>query len=195
MRPRAGPITAPTLLWRLADDAVIVKVAACGAHSLALDAAGRVQEMPQHADDTRDAGRLVLVRDAAAAEQRPQTLVHAFALGLELAQHLQAITGAREIALTLAAGSFEVAQARGGQVVVAREFGATVLRGSLGYGQSARLHAHRPFGLDDNLPVVIEIVDAETPLRAFVETLSEFHDIGLITFEKVEVVRFGITAS
>ncbi|MCK5911826.1 MAG: DUF190 domain-containing protein [Caulobacter sp.] len=73
--------------------------------------------------------------------------------------------------------------------------GATVLRGSLGYGQSARLHAHRPFGLDDNLPVVIEIVDAETPLRAFVETLSEFLDIGLITFEKVEVVRFGITAS
>ena len=37
-----GPITAPTLLWRLADDAVIVKVAACGAHSLALDAEGRV---------------------------------------------------------------------------------------------------------------------------------------------------------
>ena len=69
--------------------------------------------------------------------------------------------------------------------------GATVLRGSLGYGHTSRLHAHRPFGLDDNLPVVIEIVDAEAPLRAFVETLGEFHDIGLITFEKVEVVRYG----
>ncbi|MDP1616576.1 DUF190 domain-containing protein [Phenylobacterium sp.] len=69
--------------------------------------------------------------------------------------------------------------------------GATVLRGSLGYGHSSRLHTHRPFGLDDNLPVVIEIVDAEAPLRAFVDTLDDLHDIGLITFEKVEVVRYG----
>ena len=69
--------------------------------------------------------------------------------------------------------------------------GATVLRGSLGYGHSSRLHAHRPFRLDDNMPVVIDIVDDEAPLRAFVVTLGEFHDIGLITFEKVEVVRYG----
>ncbi|KAK7248950.1 guanyl-nucleotide exchange factor [Aureococcus anophagefferens] len=41
-RPVELPSRAPTLLWRLADDAVIVKVAACGAHSLALDAEGRV---------------------------------------------------------------------------------------------------------------------------------------------------------
>lgn len=70
--------------------------------------------------------------------------------------------------------------------------GATVLRGSLGYGHSARLHAHRTLSLDDNMPVVIEIVDAEAPLRSFIETLREFRDIGLITFEKVEVVRYGL---
>jgi len=69
--------------------------------------------------------------------------------------------------------------------------GATVLRGSLGYGHSARLHAHRPLSLDDNMPVVVEIVDAEAPLRAFVETLGEFHEIGLVTFERVEIARFG----
>ena len=32
----------PTLLWRLADDAFVTKIAACGAHSLALDARGEV---------------------------------------------------------------------------------------------------------------------------------------------------------
>ena len=69
--------------------------------------------------------------------------------------------------------------------------GATVLRGNLGYGHSSRMHAHRPFALDSNLPVVIAIVDEEGPLRAFVETLGDLHDIGLITFEKVEVVRYG----
>ena len=69
--------------------------------------------------------------------------------------------------------------------------GATVLRGSLGYGHSSRLHVHRPFALNDNMPVVIEIVDEETAVRAFIDTLGGFHDIGLITFEKVEVVRYG----
>lgn len=69
--------------------------------------------------------------------------------------------------------------------------GATVLRATLGYGHSSRLHTHRPLGLDNNLPVVIEIVDDEGPLRAFIQTLGDLHDVGLITFEKVEVVRYG----
>jgi len=69
--------------------------------------------------------------------------------------------------------------------------GATVLRATSGFGHSSRLHKHRPLGLGDNLPVVIEIVDDDGPLRAFVETLVEFQNIGLITFEKVEVVRYG----
>ncbi|WP_068878907.1 MULTISPECIES: DUF190 domain-containing protein [unclassified Phenylobacterium] len=69
--------------------------------------------------------------------------------------------------------------------------GATVLRGRLGFGQASHLHVHRPFGLDDNLPVVIELVDQEPALRAFVGELDGFGDIGLITFEKVEVARYG----
>ena len=73
----------------------------------------------------------------------------------------------------------------------ARLAGATVLRGRKGFGESARLHGHRPFDLSDNLPVVIEIIDAEAPLKAFVETLGDLPDIGLITFEKVEVLRYG----
>ncbi|KAH8052520.1 hypothetical protein JL722_10069 [Aureococcus anophagefferens] len=62
---------APTLLWRLADDAVIVKVAACGAHSLALDAEGRVFSWGDG-----DGGRLGHGDDAGKAEP---TLISALA--------------------------------------------------------------------------------------------------------------------
>ncbi|MBP7703712.1 MAG: DUF190 domain-containing protein [Caulobacter sp.] len=73
----------------------------------------------------------------------------------------------------------------------ARLAGATVLRGRRGFGESARLHAPRPLNFDDNLPVVIEMVEEEARLRAFLVTLDDLKDIGLITLEKVEVVRYG----
>jgi len=69
--------------------------------------------------------------------------------------------------------------------------GATVLRGRTGFGQSSRLHGSKPFSLRDNLPVVLEIVDEQAPLEDFVGTLDDLNDIGLITFEKVQVVRYG----
>lgn len=69
--------------------------------------------------------------------------------------------------------------------------GATVLRGLKGFGESMRMHQHRTFSLNENLPVVIEIVDEESNLRAFVDALVDLTDIGLVTFEKVEVLRYG----
>lgn len=73
----------------------------------------------------------------------------------------------------------------------ARLAGATALRGLMGFGESARLHAHRLFDLGSNLPVVVEIVDEEGSLRAFLPSLNDLRGIGLITFEKVEVLRYG----
>ena len=73
----------------------------------------------------------------------------------------------------------------------ARLAGATVLSGRMGFGESAMMHEHHTFDLVDNLPVVVEIIDVEPKLRTFVESLSELVDIGLITFEKVEVIRYG----
>jgi PII-like signaling protein len=67
--------------------------------------------------------------------------------------------------------------------------GATVLRGPMGYGASARLHNANILDLSANLPLVIEMVDAENKLRAFAAELSEISDIGLITLEKVEVLH------
>jgi PII-like signaling protein len=73
----------------------------------------------------------------------------------------------------------------------ARLAGITVLRGLKGFGAGARLHQHRTFALSDNLPVVIEIVEEEDKLRAFVQAIDDLPEIGLVTFEKVEVLRYG----
>ena len=79
-----------------------------------------------------------------------------------------------------------VRRARGAKLA-----GATVLRGRKGFGKAALIHEHRPFDLSDNLPVVIEIVDEEASLRAFAASLNDLTDIGLATFEAVEVLRYG----
>ena len=52
----------------------------------------------------------------------------------------------------------------------------------------SRIHAHHLFGISDNPPLVIEIVDAEERLRAFMTDLAELRDIGLVTLERVEVL-------
>jgi hypothetical protein len=79
-------------------------------------------------------------------------------------------------------------------VLKAREAGlagATVLRGPMGFGGSAHLHTANILDLSANLPMVIEIVDAEHKLRAFAATLAGLKDIGLVTLEQVEVLHYG----
>jgi PII-like signaling protein len=79
-------------------------------------------------------------------------------------------------------------------VLKAREAGlagATVLRGPMGFGESARIHTANILDLSANLPLVIEIVDAEDKLRAFAATLAGLKDIGLVTLEPVEVLHDG----
>ncbi len=79
-------------------------------------------------------------------------------------------------------------------VLAAREAhlaGATVLRGHLGYGRSSRLHTAKILRLSDDLPVVVEIVDSEKKIDAFLPTLEKMIGSGLVTLEKVKVIRYG----
>jgi PII-like signaling protein len=69
--------------------------------------------------------------------------------------------------------------------------GATVLRGPLGFGRSSRLHTAKILRLSEDLPIVIEIVDAEDKIRAFLEVLEPIMPSGLVTLEKVQVIRYG----
>jgi PII-like signaling protein len=69
--------------------------------------------------------------------------------------------------------------------------GATVLRGPLGFGQSTRLHQPHMLPHASDLPVVIEIVDAEDKIEAFLPVLDEMMESGLVTLEKAQVLQYG----
>ena len=78
-------------------------------------------------------------------------------------------------------------------VLKARELhlaGATVLRGPMGYGKSSRLHTAKILRLSMDLPLVIEIVDAEEKIQAFLPVLDEMMKGGLVTLERVRVIDY-----
>jgi uncharacterized protein len=69
--------------------------------------------------------------------------------------------------------------------------GATVLRGPMGFGHSSRLHTAKVLRLSEDLPVVIEIVDSEDKINAFLPLLEGMIGSGLVTLERVKVLRYG----
>ena len=78
-------------------------------------------------------------------------------------------------------------------VLAAREqqlAGATVLRGPMGFGQSSRLHTAKILRLSTDLPLVVEMVDAEEKINAFLPTLEKMLGGGLVTLEKVRVLHY-----
>lgn len=79
-------------------------------------------------------------------------------------------------------------------VLKAREMhlaGATVLRGPMGFGHSSRIHTTKILRLSEDLPIVIEIVDSEDKITPFVAALDGMIGSGLITLQKVQVLRYG----
>lgn len=78
-------------------------------------------------------------------------------------------------------------------VLKAREAGlagATVLRGAMGFGPSSRLHTTKILRLSEDLPLVIEIIDIEEKINAFLPTLDGMMGDGLVTIEKVRTLRY-----
>jgi hypothetical protein len=79
-------------------------------------------------------------------------------------------------------------------VLKARELqmaGATVLRGPMGFGHGSRLHTAKILRLSQDLPVVVEIVDDEKKVAAFVEAIEPLMPSGLVTLERVQVRKYG----
>lgn len=68
--------------------------------------------------------------------------------------------------------------------------GATVLRGTLGFGANSRIHTAKVLRLSEDLPMVIEIVDAPEKITAFLGLLDGIVKEGLITLEKVRVLAY-----
>lgn len=81
-------------------------------------------------------------------------------------------------------------------VLRAREVGlagATVLRGPMGFGHSSRLHTAKILRLAEDLPLVIEIVDREERIDAFMPELDRMmrSGSGLVTLEAVRIRQYG----
>ncbi len=78
-------------------------------------------------------------------------------------------------------------------VLKARELhlaGATVIRGAMGFGLSSRIHTSKILRLSIDLPLIIEIVDSEEKINAFLPVLDQMMGGGLVTVEKVKVVHY-----
>lgn len=68
--------------------------------------------------------------------------------------------------------------------------GATVLRGPMGFGKSSRLHTAKILRLSMDLPLVIEIVDSDEKVQAFLPVLDLMMKGGLVTLEQVRVIDY-----
>jgi hypothetical protein len=83
-------------------------------------------------------------------------------------------------------------------VLKAREMhlgGATVLRGHIGFGHSSRIHTSKILRLSQDLPVVVEIIDSQEKIDAFLPVLDGMMSSGLITMERAEVLQYGTEKS
>jgi hypothetical protein len=69
--------------------------------------------------------------------------------------------------------------------------GATVLRGPMGFGRHSRMHAAKLLELSTDLPIVIEIVDAEEKINGFLPVVDELVTEGLVTLEAVRVLKYA----
>jgi PII-like signaling protein len=79
-------------------------------------------------------------------------------------------------------------------VLQAREAGlagATVLRGPMSFGKSSTLHTAKVLRLSEDLPIVIEIVDTQEKINAFLPVLDPMMGSGLVTLERVQVLQYG----
>lgn len=68
--------------------------------------------------------------------------------------------------------------------------GATVFRGIMGFGKHSRIHTAHILTLSTDLSMLIEIVDTEDKIAAFMPVIDEMVQEGLVTTEKVEVIRY-----
>lgn len=72
--------------------------------------------------------------------------------------------------------------------------GATAWRGLLGFGPSARVRTSKLLDLSSDLPMVVELVDEEQKIDAFIPVIDRLFDEansgGLVTMEKVDVIRY-----
>jgi len=83
-------------------------------------------------------------------------------------------------------------------VLKARELhmaGATVLRGPMGFGAHSRMHTAKILRLSEDLPIVIEIVDAKEKIDQLLPHIDQMVEEGWVTLERVRVIKYRANGS
>ncbi|MBI1727798.1 MAG: DUF190 domain-containing protein [Candidatus Rokubacteria bacterium] len=73
--------------------------------------------------------------------------------------------------------------------------GATVLRGVAGFGADSVVHTANILRLSAGLPLVIEVIDSQEHLDSVLPDVDKMMRGGLITMEKVRVLKYDATPS
>jgi uncharacterized protein len=68
--------------------------------------------------------------------------------------------------------------------------GATAFKGFLGFGCKSHMHTAKILRMSEDLPILIEIVDSEENIQAFLPHLDRMVREGLVTLEKVQVILY-----
>ena len=68
--------------------------------------------------------------------------------------------------------------------------GATVWKGSMGFGAHSLLHTTKILRLSQDIPVVIEVVDGADKIDAFLPHVDTMVQEGLVTLERAEVILY-----
>jgi len=69
--------------------------------------------------------------------------------------------------------------------------GATAYEGFIGFGANSVVHRTHVFGLSQDFPIVLELIDKENKIREFLPHLKVLlSGGGLITLQKVQVLHY-----
>jgi len=69
--------------------------------------------------------------------------------------------------------------------------GATAVQGIAGFGPRSVMHTVHILRLSADLPILVEIVDTEERAEKLIPILDEMVDEGLVTMEKVRVLKYA----
>jgi PII-like signaling protein len=69
-------------------------------------------------------------------------------------------------------------------------YGATVIKGAMGFGARSVMHSDKFLRLSNDLPVVIESVEKQEKIDKILPRLDEMIQGGMVTLEKVHVIRY-----
>jgi len=68
--------------------------------------------------------------------------------------------------------------------------GATVIRGICGFGAHSVYHTQKLLDLSADLPLIVEVVDAQEKIDAVMPQIDDMMAGGMVTLEKATVIRY-----